>query len=250
MSEGRAGSGAESDEPVADAVFRPVRAGNAFEETVERLLAAIKLGVVARGERFPAERDLAVRLGVSRITLREAIRALQESGYVESRRGRFGGTFVTYIPPRPSRDEVRRQLRAMGGELEDLFTFRQVLEVGAAVRLAAAGLTPGQEQTLLARLAEADDATIDDYRRRDTAFHLTIAELTGSASLTAALAETRMKLNELLDAMPMLAKNLEHSRVQHIAIVDAIRDRDPEAARTAVTEHVDGTTALLRAFLG
>jgi DNA-binding FadR family transcriptional regulator len=70
------------------AVLGPVRAGNAFEETVERLLTVIKLGVVGPGEKFPAERDLAVLLGISRITLREAIRALQQAGYVESRRGR------------------------------------------------------------------------------------------------------------------------------------------------------------------
>ena len=72
----------------------PVRSGNAFEETVERLLTVIKLGVVAPGERFPAERELAGLLGVSRITLREAIRALQQAGYVESRGGRLGGTIV------------------------------------------------------------------------------------------------------------------------------------------------------------
>ena len=77
-----------------EAVFRPVRAGNPFEETVERLLQAIKLGVVGPGERLPAERDLAARLNVSRVTLREAIKALTDSGYVESRRGRYGGTFV------------------------------------------------------------------------------------------------------------------------------------------------------------
>ena len=56
----------------------PVRAGNAFEETVERLLTVIKLGVIPPGDRFPAERELAGLLGVSRITLREAIRALQQ----------------------------------------------------------------------------------------------------------------------------------------------------------------------------
>jgi DNA-binding FadR family transcriptional regulator len=72
----------------ASVVFRPVREGNAFEETVERLLQAIKLGVVGLGERLPPERELAPRLGISRVTLREAIRALQQEGYVESRRGR------------------------------------------------------------------------------------------------------------------------------------------------------------------
>src|SRR5262249_38094382 len=70
------------------ALLGPVRTGNAFEETVERLLAEIKLGLVAPGERFPAERELAARLGISRLTLREAIRELQQAGFVESRRGR------------------------------------------------------------------------------------------------------------------------------------------------------------------
>ena len=86
-----------------EALFRPVRAGNPFEETVERLLQAIKLGVVAPGDRLPSERDLAARLNVSRVTLREAIRALTEAGYVESRRGRYGGTFVNDRLPKPSR---------------------------------------------------------------------------------------------------------------------------------------------------
>jgi len=75
-------------------VWRPVRGGNAFEITVARLAQAIKLGLVAEGDRLPAERDLAERLQVSRVTLREAIRALREAGYLESRRGRTGGTFV------------------------------------------------------------------------------------------------------------------------------------------------------------
>lgn len=82
-----------------EALFRPVRAGNAFEETVERLLQAIRLGVVGAGERLPSERELAERLGVSRVTLREAIRALSDAGYVESRRGRYGGTFVNETLP-------------------------------------------------------------------------------------------------------------------------------------------------------
>jgi DNA-binding FadR family transcriptional regulator len=74
------------------AVLGPVRSQNAFEETVERLLGVIKLGVVGPGERFPAERELAALLGVSRITLREAIGDLRDAGYVESRRARSSPT--------------------------------------------------------------------------------------------------------------------------------------------------------------
>ena len=70
------------------AVFRAVRTGNAFEETVERLLEGVKLGVYAPGDRLPPERELTRRLGVSRITLREALRELAAAGYVETKRGR------------------------------------------------------------------------------------------------------------------------------------------------------------------
>lgn len=235
--------------PAAEAVFRPVRAGNAFEETVERLLSAIRLGVVPHGGRFPAERELAARLGVSRITLREAIRALQEAGYVESRRGRTGGTFVTYVRPRPSRAEARRVLEGMDADLDDLFAFRRALEIGAAVLLAERGLTAEQDRLLSERLAAVDGAEVADYRRLDTVFHLTLAELAGSPSLAAALTDVRMRINDLLDAMPMLVKNLEHSSAQHRAIVEALRAGDPDAARRAVGEHLEGSEALMRGFL-
>src|SRR5215469_15371315 len=117
-------------------VLRPVRAGNAFEETVERLLTVIKLGLVGPGERFPAERDLAAQLGISRLTLRDAIHELHEAGYVCSRRGRFGGTFVTYDRPSPSSTDLRRLARQEADKLTDALIFRLAVEAGAAEALA------------------------------------------------------------------------------------------------------------------
>ena len=75
----------EGSSAITDAVFRPVRTGNAFEETVERLLDGIRLGVHSRGDRLPPERELAGRLGVSRVTVRDALRELAAAGYVETR---------------------------------------------------------------------------------------------------------------------------------------------------------------------
>jgi len=240
---------------VDDALFRPVRTGNAFEETVERLLCAIKLGVVAVGERLPAERELAARLGVARVTLREAIHALADAGYVASRRGRYGGTFVT--EPRPRRphggsvrsdgsDELARRL---GESLDDTLTVRYVVETGAAEVAAQRTLTPGQRRHLADRLAEASCADLIEYRRKDSRLHLAIAEVTGSASLTTAVADVRMRVNELLEAIPLLPPNLGHSNAQHEAIVTAILGGDPPAARQAMAEHLAGTSALLRGFL-
>jgi DNA-binding FadR family transcriptional regulator len=228
----------------------PVRTGNAFEETVERLLAEIKLGLVAPGERFPAERELAARLGISRLTLREAIRELQQAGYVESRRGRFGGTFVTYRPPDPSEAEAARLARENAARLTDALTFRMAVETGAAEALARsrAQRDSGRE-ALLARLAAVNSASPADYRRLDTLFHLSIAELAGSPLLTAACVDARMRMNDLLNAIPVLRRNIDHTARQHTAIAIAILAGDAERARRAVAEHLDGTGALLRGFL-
>jgi DNA-binding FadR family transcriptional regulator len=234
-------------------VLRPVREGNAFEETVERLLTAIKLGMVAPGERFPAERELAAQLGISRLTLREAIRELHEAGYVCSRRGRFGGTFVTYTRPAPDSAELRRLAMKDGDKLTDALTFRLAVETGASDVLAcqfAAAADASARGTLLARLADVNAASPQDYRRLDTLFHLCIAELTGSSLLATACADARMRLNDLLNAIPVLQRNIDHTAGQHQAIVASILAGDALQARRAVAEHLEGTAALLRGFLG
>lgn len=229
-------------EHAQDALFRPVRAGNAFEETVERLMQSIRLGVVAPGERLPSERDLATRLGVSRVTVREAIRSLQENNYVESRRGRYGGTFVTGEIPKPAPGKEF-------GDVHDVLTLRRVLETGAAETAAGRSLGPAERRGLRTRLEEAATAPLAEYRRKDSRLHLAIAEATGSAALTAAVADSRMRANELLDHIPLLEPNLAHSNAQHERIVTSILDGDPASARQAMAEHLDGTASLLRGFL-
>src|SRR5215472_2812799 len=149
-------------------LLRPVREGNAFEETVERLLTVIKLGLVGPGERFPPERELAAQLGISRLTLREAISELHQAGYVESRRGRLGGTFITYTRPAPSVGDLRRLALDHGTKLTDALTFRFAVETGAADMLAqqldpagadSAERRHEQRELLLARLADVNGAS-------------------------------------------------------------------------------------------
>jgi DNA-binding FadR family transcriptional regulator len=247
-----------------DALFSPVRAGNAFEETVERLLQAIRLGLVGPGDRLPTERELAARFQVSRVTLREAVRALQQAGFIESRRGRYGGTFVASTLPLPSRRSPRTMARKMGDTLDDALTMRHVLEAGmaeaAALRLRSsqeerarqAGQgkdTGGDEQHLRQRLAETAAAGNADYRRHDSRLHLALAEVAGSPSLTSAVAEIRMRINELLDAIPLLDRNIRHSNGQHAEIVAAVLSGDAETARRAMSQHLSATASLLRGFL-
>src|ERR1700726_2987820 len=85
--------------PPSDAVFAPVRSQTAFEETVERLGTAIKLGLLPPGTRLPAERELCAQLGIARSTLRQALGALAQSGPLRAARGRGGGTFVADPQP-------------------------------------------------------------------------------------------------------------------------------------------------------
>jgi DNA-binding FadR family transcriptional regulator len=232
---------------IVAAVFRAVRTGNAFEETVERLLEGVKLGVYAPGDRLPPERELTRRLGVSRITLREALRALAAAGYVETKRGRFGGTFIIRQPEPLVAGEISRD---MTHGLEDALTFRRVVETGAAEMAARASLTRQQRENLAECLAAIAAAGSFGYRQADTRLHLAIADAAGSPLLTASVVEARVRLVDLLNAIPMLERNLEHANVQHTAIVRAILAGDPERARRAMEEHVAGTAALLRGFLG
>jgi DNA-binding FadR family transcriptional regulator len=239
------GSGQDSA-TITDAVFRAVRTGNAFEETVERLLEGIKLGLYAPGDRLPAERELTRRLGVSRITLREALRELATAGYVQTKRGRFGGTFVIRPPEPPS---LATAAADMGEFLDDALTFRRVVETGAAEMAARATLSQRQREDLADSLSTVRAPGPAGYRQADTRLHLAIADAAGSPLLTASVVTARVRLVDLLNAIPMLPRNLDHANVQHARIVHAILAGDPDRARRAMEEHVAGTAALLRGFL-
>ncbi|WP_431358497.1 FadR/GntR family transcriptional regulator [Streptomyces atroolivaceus] len=227
--------------------LRPVRAGNGFEEALEQILQVIRLGLVPGGGRLPAERELAGRLAVSRVTLREVLKALQDQGLVEARRGRYGGTFVLPRTGPADDDELRRRVADV--DMEDVLLFREVLEAGAAGLCASRGLDDEGADRLRTALAATHEAPLPDYRRLDTFFHLTLVELSGSPSLAARYAAVRAGVNELLDCIPLLVRNLEHSQHQHTALVEAVLDRDEEAARAVTREHCAGTAALLRGFL-
>jgi DNA-binding FadR family transcriptional regulator len=259
-------------------LWRPVRGGNAFEITVSRLAQAIKLGLVAEGERLPAERELAEKLQVSRVTLREAIRALREAGYLESRRGRTGGTFVVSragtpplpgraraaaAPARPGRKSVaaaavtpraRRGTaadlaREMGDTLHDALDFRRVVEPGAAGLAASRALAAADRQHLVACLTESRDRDPATRRVADSRLHLAIAGASGSPSLAAAVADVQLTLDRLLAAIPVIKRNLDHSDDQHSRIVDAILSGDSAGARSLMEEHCDGTAELLLGLL-
>jgi GntR family transcriptional repressor for pyruvate dehydrogenase complex len=230
-------------------VFAPVPVRNAFEVTVERLAQSIKLGVLADGTRLPPERELAETFGVSRVTLREAIKALREARLVESRRGRGGGTFI--VSPVTAAPRSAATLSASRRQsMNDALDLRRVVEPGAAALAATRTLTAADRASLRRYLDESTECAEDARRLADSRLHLAIAALGGSASVTAVVGDVQLKLDELLRAIPVLPANIAHSNAQHAAIVDAILAGQPDLARVEMEDHVDGTAALLRGLLG
>lgn len=231
-----------------DAVLRSA-SGNAFENTVEQLARAIRLGVLPDGEQLPPERDLAERLGVSRGTLRDAIAALRDSGLVTTKRGRGGGTTVTYAAAAPAEDALHPVWSDEA--LDDALCFRRVVEPGAAWLAARRSLSAEERAWLTDRLREVDEAADEAaHRIADSRLHLAIATLCGSPMTVDAVTRAQGVLHEMLSAIPVLRRNIEHSNDQHHQIVAAILSGDPDRARTVMEEHCDGTSALLRGLLG
>ncbi|SDO68900.1 transcriptional regulator, GntR family [Pedococcus dokdonensis] len=229
-------------------VLRPA-SGNAFEATVEQLATAIRLGVFTDGEQLPPERELADRLGVSRSTLREAIAALRDSGLVTTRRGRGGGSVVTYAGAEPG-SRAGAPVRT-GAALADAMDFRRVVEPGAAAVAATKALAADQRAWLVESARAAREAPDNAaHRLADSRFHLAVATLSGSPMLIEAVTRAQAALSELLSAIPVLPTNIAHSNDQHDAVVRAILDGDDARAREAMEEHCDATAALLRGLIG
>ncbi|WNG89576.1 GntR family transcriptional regulator [Mycobacterium sp. ITM-2016-00317] len=236
---------AREEHTSSDALLRPVRPFNAFEDSVERLLQTIRLGVLGPGDSLPPERELAAQMGVSRDTVREAIKSLAEAGYLVSRRGRYGGTFVADALPAPRAHDVEFS-RA---DIDDAMRLREILETGAARMAATRTLTGTDREALSARLLDVRGCAPADYRRLDSRLHLAIAEAAGVPSLVPMIAQNRMRLNEMLDRIPLLTRNIAHSDEQHEAIVAAILAGDADAAAETAAAHVWGSAALLHGFL-
>jgi GntR family transcriptional repressor for pyruvate dehydrogenase complex len=218
---------------------------------VEQLAAAIRLGVFAHGEQLPPERDLAARLGVSRVNLREAIAALRDAEMVQTRRGRGGGTVVVYCGPDEARAAHPDELRRRGPQLVDALDFRRVVEPGAARLAATRDLSADQRAWLVASEAEVRaSAQGAPHRIADSRLHLAIATVTGSPMIIEAVTRVQAALHEMLSGIPVLPRNIEHSHTQHHDIVSAVLAGDAQTARDVMEQHCDATSALLRGLLG
>jgi DNA-binding FadR family transcriptional regulator len=222
-----------------------VRGQTAFEETLERLGTAIKLGLLAPGTRLPAERDLCEQLGIARSTLRQALTALVQSGHLHAVRGRGGGTFVSEAPPlaEPPSQEVLAHWR-------ERCDARLAVELGVAV-LAAERAEPEAIPPLRALVAAMDESVHDfpAYRRADVRFHIGLAEATGSAHLVSAMTETQGAMTDLILHIAHPPEVLAWSNGQHARLIECLVDHDGMTAVRIMAEHLRGTEHVLAGLL-
>ncbi|MEQ1807670.1 MAG: FCD domain-containing protein [Burkholderiaceae bacterium] len=204
------------------------------------LAAQVEGGALTPGDRLPTEAQLALRHGVSRTVVREAVHQLKSRGLLRSRQG--SGVFVA-IPPRNQPLAFDPKVLESMTAVFQVVELRRVLE-GEMAALAAQRATREQVRTLKRSLL-AIDVAMDGGRDgvdEDMAFHRAIAESTGNPQFTRLLAFLEQYLRE---AMRITKGNearnadfLQQVRAEHSAIVAAIAARDAEAARRCATEHL------------
>jgi GntR family transcriptional repressor for pyruvate dehydrogenase complex len=217
-------------------------------QAAETIKALILSGELGAGDALPPERDLAVMLGISRPSVREAIRVLTAMNVVEPQHG--GGTFVTSLDPRLLARPINFLLQIEPRTFLDLFEVRQVMEVGAA-RMAAARMTDNiiAELEQIAAAAAAALRRPVRYSELDFDLHTKIVEATGNPiymSLYGSISELSLESRKRTARLPSVRQRA-HS--DHVRIVDALRARDPEAAGAAMHDHLEGMRQVLSDML-
>jgi GntR family transcriptional repressor for pyruvate dehydrogenase complex len=251
----------------AVSLIAPLAAPGRGQEVVLRVGQAIQLGLLTDGEQLPPEAEFAAQLGVSAMTLREALAILRQQGVVETRRGRSGGTFVRR-PTAPQLGALRDRLRAMtAGELRDL-TDEQSAVSGAAARLAATRASTVSVRRLLALAGQlAGSATTRARIMADSRFHIEVAIASKSERLTALEVALQATLAELLWLPPIEASgtdgaagptgaddhpaellNPRAAAEEHAAIAAAIEAEDGSRARLLAEEHAEANLRRLTAL--
>lgn len=220
--------------PVTLAAIERTSLGTQAAKAIKALIIS---GELRPGDALPSERDLAAMLGISRPSLREAIRSLGAANVLEVRQG--GGTYVTSLDPRLLAQPIDFLLQIDEESLHHLFEVRKVLEVGAA-RLAAASISDNQLDDL-ERLSSAAERVLSSpsrFLRLDLDIHTAITEATGNP-IFMRLYQSIVDLSvESRKRTARVAATRRKAHNDHVAIIAALRSRSPDAAAQAMQEHL------------
>jgi GntR family transcriptional regulator, transcriptional repressor for pyruvate dehydrogenase complex len=236
--------------PVANDPFGPLLAPltlrTAGERIAERFVTAIALGEFVPGQQLPSERELAATLEVSRTTVREALQRLHVAGYVTTRRGRGGGTFVQTGQGAESDEMIRRTLLPAWAELSEILDFRQLIEQQIA-RTAAERRDDADIGAIRAAVAAYDRATNrEESRLADGAVHQAVAHAAHNSRLVELSARIRREVSFGFDAEPYSAEVRRRAVHQHPELADAVIAGDAATAASVAAQHFSLTEDLLR----
>lgn len=226
--------------------LQAIKTNRLYIKVADQLTALIESGAIKPGERFPAERELAEKLGVSRPTIREAMIAMELSGIIEIRTG--SGIYV-------SKQKPVLEPRDKGVGPFEIMEIRYIIE-SEACALAATRITDEQiaklKETLIAM--EEEEKLPDASEKADWQFHLLIAE----AAQNSAIYSVVNWLWELRNQSELSTAFFERIRQEgvhpsindHRKIVEALEKRNPEKARMAMKFHIENATAAAATYFG
>lgn len=219
------------------------------DEAILRIKEMILAGELAPGDRLPPEKELSERLGLSRSSLREAVKALEVIRVLDVRRG--DGTYVTSLEP-------RLLLEAMSFVVDlhddhsvlEIFAVRRILEPAAA-SLAARNADAAGLEHLRDIVTSVDDATdVEGLVAHDLEFHRSIAEATGNSYLASLIDSLSSHTVRARIWRGITQENaVERTLQEHHAILDAIASGDAELASSLTVVHVSGVEQWLRSAL-
>lgn len=242
-SRGRRASGHDGDSTtslrtVSRDHYVPILVVPRAEQVREQLEAAIERGDYQPGDRLPSERELVELLGVSRVSVREAIRALEAVGLLEVRHG--SGCFVAGRPSDRYASSFSRWISVHGEQALELLMVRGALDELAAEMTARDGADtwPATLRELNQAFRTTDPDEIDLLVARDVAFHEAIGEASASPLLATLLRRLHTTFAESRQAMLHPSGRGAESALEHEAIIEAIERRDPAGARAAMAAHL------------
>ena len=239
------GRAAKPTRALQGTVLAPIAMRTAGERIAERIVTAIALGEFVPDQRLPTERELAALLEVSRTTVREALQRLQAAGYVTTRRGRGGGTFVRTGRGPDSDEMIRRTLVPAWADLSEILDFRRLIE-----QLVARTAAQRRDERDIAAIRGA----VDDYARAadreasrlaDHALHQAIARAAHNARLVDLSASIRREVSLGFDAEPHTAAVRHRALRQHRRLADAVIAGNPVLAGDCAASHFSLTENML-----
>lgn len=236
------GGNAAASSPSGE-LFSRVSVGRISEIIVEQIRLLMRQGQLKPGDRLPAERDLCERFGVSRVTVREALRMLESAGLVEIRVGARGGAFVTA----PSSDRVGEGLTDMltlsAISAADVTEIRLILEMGI-VPLVCERATE-QDIADLEEICERSEAALrsGEYSMEySLEFHTRVARATHNPAVVMLVESFRGPIHMSLEQAREVAPEMGGLGTrEHERFIEAVRRRDPDAATQIMREHLERT---------